>query len=266
MLSKPPHAIGIFAPPGNGKAYTACYIACQLLQTDTPTAAQIYIVRPNDKGAITIEQARNMLSFIKLKSHHKSTISRIVILEDAHTMTTEAQNALLKVIEEPPADTVIILTANNQASILATIVSRLTSLNISPANRTDVQQLYADIFDKDFNKAWLISNGRIGLLHAILTDSENELLSDISTAKEILQSSTQQRLSQVDTLQKSDVPALLDALLIIAKAGRTQALTKKTHTQVNKWQNVIRSVLETQNRLQHNPNQKLLLTNLMLEL
>lgn len=266
MLEKPPHAIGIFASAGNGKAYMARYLAQQLLATDTPTAAQIYIVRPNDKGVITIEQARDLLSFTKLKSHHKNKISRVIIIEDAHVMTTEAQNALLKVIEEPPTDTVIIITASNPSSILTTIVSRLTSLNISPVAKARVSELYPETAEAEFNKAWVISNGRIGLMHAMITDSDNELLQDINTAKEILQANTQQRLARVDSLQKSNIPALLEALLIVAKAGRTQATSKNAHTQIKKWQAVIKQVLTSQKALQHNPNQKLLLTNLMLEL
>lgn len=266
MLQKPPHAIGVFAPAGSGKSHLALYLAKQLLGTQKPNAAQLNIVRPNEKGVITIEQARETLSFTKLKSHNNSRTSRVVIIENAQTMTTEAQNALLKIIEEPPVYTVIILAATNSSGILATIRSRLTSIAVSPPAKEDARRLYAKVSETEFNKAWVISSGRIGLMHAILTDSDNELLSDINTAKEILRSNVQQRLSLIDGLQKSSIASLLDALLIVAKAGRSQALAKSADAQIRKWQNVIKKVLSSQHSLQHNPNQKLLLTNLMLEL
>jgi hypothetical protein len=102
--------------------------------------------------------------------------------------------------------------------------------------------------------------------HAILTDSDNQLLEYIAMAKDVLQASTDQRLARVEQIQKSSTPEFLEALLIIAKPGRAQSSTKNAHSQTKKWQSVTKSVLDAQSNLQYNPNQKLLLTNLMLEL
>jgi DNA polymerase III delta prime subunit len=266
LLKQPPHAVCIFAPSGSGKKYTAQYIACQILKTDSPTPAQLYIVRPNEKGVITIEQAREMLKFTKLKSHGRKSINRVIVIEDAHLMTPESQNALLKIIEEPPTDTVLLLTAPNSSSLLKTINSRVATLTINPVAKEDARKLYQHIPETDFNKAWLLSSGRLGLLNAILTDSENELLDYITTAKAILQASLQERLAKVDQIQKTSIPDFLEALLIVAKAGRAQASLKNVPSQTKKWQSITECVLDTQETLQYNPNQKLLLTNLMLEL
>lgn len=266
LVKKPPHAVCIFAPTGSGKKFTAEYIACQVLKTDKPTPAQLYIVRPNEKGVITIKQAREMLKFTKLKSHGRGAINRVVVIEDAHFMTPEAQNALLKIVEEPPADTVIILTAPNPASLLKTINSRVASLIIYPVSKSDAQKLYPHITEANFNKTWLLSDGRLGLLNSIITDSSDALLEYIAIAKTVLQGDTEQRLAQVDVIQKRSIPVFLDALLIVAKAGRAQAATKNTHAQVKKWQSIAKHILSIQDSLKYNPNQKLLLTSLMLEL
>lgn len=266
LVKKPPHAVCIFAPTGSGKKFTAQYIACQVLKTDKPTPAQLYIVRPNEKGVITIQQAREMLKFTKLKSHGREAINRLIIIEDAHLITTEGQNALLKIVEEPPADTVIVLTAPNPASLLKTINSRVALLTIYPVSKSDAQTLYPHVAEADFNKAWLLSDGRLGLLNSIITDSSNELLEYIATAKTVLQGSTEQRLAQVDLIQKRSIPVFLDALLIVTKAGRAQAATKNTHAQVKKWQSIAKHIISTQDSLQYSPNQKLLLTSLILEL
>lgn len=266
LISKPPHAVCIFAPTGSGKKFTARYIACQLLITNEPTPSQLYIVRPNEKGVITIEQARGVLEFTKLKSHSRKSINRLIIIEDAQLMTTESQNALLKLVEEPPTDTIIILTAPNQSSLLKTINSRAASLKLNPAPKAEVQAHYPNVLDADFNKAWLLSGGRIGLLNSIITDSENDTLVYIAYAKRILQASTDERLMHVEQVLKKDIPAFLDALLLVAKAGRNQAIAKNTHPQAQKWQSIIKYVLNAQENLRHNPNQKLLLTSLMLEL
>ena len=50
--------------------------------------------------------------------------TKAIILEDAHLLTLEAQNALLKVLEEPPEHTIIILSTENKDILLPTVVSR----------------------------------------------------------------------------------------------------------------------------------------------
>ncbi|MCL5433266.1 MAG: DNA polymerase III subunit [Patescibacteria group bacterium] len=69
-----------------------------------------------------IEQIRNMQKRVFLKPF-KSKI-KISVIQNAEKLTTEAQNALLKVLEEPPSDTIIILTTTNKEHLLATILSR----------------------------------------------------------------------------------------------------------------------------------------------
>jgi DNA polymerase III delta prime subunit len=57
-----------------------------------------------------------------------------VILEDAQNLTTEAQNAFLKTLEEPPENVSIILLAQNEDQLLETVVSRCFLVNLSPSN------------------------------------------------------------------------------------------------------------------------------------
>jgi DNA polymerase III delta prime subunit len=74
------------------------------------------------KQSIGIEEVKNMQKKISLKPI-KSPV-KAVIIEDAQLLTTEAQNALLKVLEEPPANTIIILGADSKEALLPTILSR----------------------------------------------------------------------------------------------------------------------------------------------
>jgi DNA polymerase III delta prime subunit len=70
-------------------------------------------------GIETIKQMQKKLFLKPVKSEQK-----IVILEEAHLLTTEAQNALLKVLEEPPDHTIILLSADSREMLLPTILSR----------------------------------------------------------------------------------------------------------------------------------------------
>jgi DNA polymerase III delta prime subunit len=70
-------------------------------------------------GIEDIKRIQRALFFKPIKSQTKA-----VIIEDAHLLTPEAQNALLKVLEEPPLHTIIILAADTTESLLPTILSR----------------------------------------------------------------------------------------------------------------------------------------------
>lgn len=69
-----------------------------------------------------IEQAKQIIEFLSLKPYQVK--GRIVILEDASNLTHEAQNALLKTLEEPPEEAILILGASSDANFLPTILSR----------------------------------------------------------------------------------------------------------------------------------------------
>jgi hypothetical protein len=72
--------------------------------------------------SIGIEEIKIMQKKLFLKPIKSPT--KAIILEDAHLLTTEAQNALLKVLEEPPDHTIIILSSDSKETLLPTIISR----------------------------------------------------------------------------------------------------------------------------------------------
>lgn len=82
------------------------------------------------KGILRIDQIREVLATLALKPF--SARRRVVIFADAHTLNPEAGNALLKVLEEPPDGSVLILTARQRSDLLPTIVSRCRHIRFSP--------------------------------------------------------------------------------------------------------------------------------------
>ena len=63
-------------------------------------------------------------------------LNRIAILSDAHLMSPPASNAFLKMLEEPPEQTILILTARQPADLLPTIISRCLHIRFGPISRT----------------------------------------------------------------------------------------------------------------------------------
>ncbi len=72
---------------------------------------------------------------------------KVVILEDADRMTEEAQNSLLKTLEEPPADSVLVLTTARREGLLETIRSRCEDVRLSPLGETDMRDALGTYFD-----------------------------------------------------------------------------------------------------------------------
>ncbi len=82
----------------------------------------VFIISPQ-KNHITIDQIRELKSHIFEKPIAQKF--KLVVIEDAHGATPEAQNALLKILEEPPLGAIIVLEAQSKSPLLPTLVSRL---------------------------------------------------------------------------------------------------------------------------------------------
>lgn len=88
----------------------------------------IDIIRVTSETTISIAQIRELKQKIGLKPYKSP--AKAVIIENAHTTTTEAQNALLKTLEEPPPNTIIILATDTLNQFLPTIVSRCQIIEV----------------------------------------------------------------------------------------------------------------------------------------
>lgn len=85
----------------------------------------------HEKASVSVDDIRTQVNAdIDIKPY--SSNYKIYIIEDADKMTEQAQNALLKTIEEPPAYAVIMLLVTNKNKLLQTILSRCVTLNLKP--------------------------------------------------------------------------------------------------------------------------------------
>ena len=105
------HAYMFEGIEGIGKETFAEELSKILLETDNLENAPDCIRIKPDGNSIKIAQIRNLQSDIIIKPHKKY---KIYIIDKSEKMTTEAQNALLKTLEEPPEYAIIILVANNK--------------------------------------------------------------------------------------------------------------------------------------------------------
>ncbi|MBG77709.1 MAG: hypothetical protein CL570_01585 [Alphaproteobacteria bacterium] len=98
------------------------------------------------KDAVDVGEIRKIAPFLRMAASDGGW--RIVIIDDADTMNRSAQNALLKVLEEPPKKTLIILVAHRPGRLIATIHSRVQRIAFSPLSSDDLHQLLNMAEDK----------------------------------------------------------------------------------------------------------------------
>lgn len=86
---------------GSGKETIAYEIAQKLTGQSAKSNPQILLIKP-ENGVILIDSIRKISKFILLKTHGQKAIRRVIIIVDAERMKRDAQNMLLKTLEEPP--------------------------------------------------------------------------------------------------------------------------------------------------------------------
>lgn len=107
---------------------------------DSRNHTDIFYISPQkDKNSISVEDIRQQLiKNMEIKQYHYAF--KIFIIEKADTMTVQAQNALLKTLEEPPHYGIIFLLANNIDKFLSTILSRCFVIKLRPIPSNDIEQ------------------------------------------------------------------------------------------------------------------------------
>ena len=175
-LNKTSHSYLFWGTEGIGKKLIAKEVAKRILcleknmqdckcksciEFDSDNNPDFQLIEATD-GKIKIDQIREM----QRKIAEKPIISsqKVYLIDDADTMTVEAQNCLLKTLEEPPEYITIILICSNEDTMLSTIKSRCTRMHFEPIEKEKVKQFihanYPDIEMSD--KIIELAQGSIG--------------------------------------------------------------------------------------------------------
>jgi DNA polymerase III subunit delta' len=181
--SLPPSLI-LAGPEGVGKRMAALALA-QLLNCQAPSAtadvpdacgecascrriargvhADILVIEPGDTGSIKIDQIREAIDRSAYRPFEGRR--RVVIVDDADAMMPEAQNALLKTLEEPPPSSVFLLVTSRPDTLLITVRSRCQRLRfgrLSPADVAGVLVREHQYTEADARAAAAAADGSVG--------------------------------------------------------------------------------------------------------
>jgi len=218
-ISNPSQPLLITGPPGAGKGSLGRTISALVLDipTDKLDGYPSFSLEqlPESQAEISIDAIRQIRRSLSLKSPTLAP-RRVVMVDGAHQMSHEAQNALLKILEEPPAGAHFVLTATSASDLLPTVTSRAQELPVYPVSKPLATRHYSPPYDvSDVERAWNLSAGSAGLLSAILAgDQTHPLKLAVEEAKQFLTSNTYERLLMADELagNKERFALFLDAL------------------------------------------------------
>ena len=147
-----PHSLLLLSPPGLGAEHLASWTtalalcesqdarpcgvcpACRLLRADSHP--DVYVIRlEEDAQQIKVDQVRSLIESLGLKSYRGGY--KVGVIEGAESLNANGANAFLKTLEEPTANTVLIMIAKPSHRLPATIASRCLRLTLQPPSTAD---------------------------------------------------------------------------------------------------------------------------------
>jgi DNA polymerase-3 subunit delta' len=128
-----PFADGTVGAPFAADGCGTCAACARIARGVHP---DVLLVSPGDTGSIKVEQVREVVEQAAYRPFEGRR--RVVIIDEADTMVPFAQNALLKILEEPPPSSVFILVASRPDVLLLTVLSRCPRLRFRQLSAADV--------------------------------------------------------------------------------------------------------------------------------
>ena len=211
-----------------------------------------------------------------------SASKKMILIDDAQKMTPQAQNALLKTLEEPPLDTVFILICSNISKLLSTVVSRCRVLRFNPLSPEQLQEGMREVGVANtlYPFLTLVANGSIGqvqkLVEMLEDDDVQKLLQDIFIVLE--ERDSYQALKLAERLVKLDTK--LDMMIYLLENIWSSALRSDGDLELIRNYNVkmllsrsqlsllrdCRALMQARKQFAQYQNKQLVLENLLLGL
>jgi len=291
------HAYLFLGPEGVGKLKTALefskFLNCRDNQEDCcgscPSCIKIekqihpdifVITKEESKAQLSIKKIRQLQRRLSLKAFEAEY--KVAIIADAEDMTEEAANSLLKMLEEPGADTVFILIASSEKRLADTIVSRCQIIRFRPLTKDEVTEILTKDFSIDKDEAKFLSTVSNANVEKALFLKERDaivwkndiidrfLLSDALLKKDrssIMTDKREQQLEAMDVLLGFYRDLLIFKITsessLVINIDRIDKITDMAvHLDIDKIEAFIREIAKTRRLLESNVNSKLAITAL----
>ena len=223
------------------------------LEFESDNHPDFYVIDEGDQ-TIKIEKIRQMQG----KILEKPIISnrKVYIIRNAENMTKEAQNCLLKTLEEPPEFVVIILVASNENSFLNTILSRCTKIKFKNLSQTELKQVLSDNGYSTENEYLLKASGG-SVQNAIVLLDKKDLFNEVQKIFSNIDNYTiLDVLNKLDILYKNkdDINEILDYI---------EYIFFEKSINDSKYLNYIMKIEETKKNIKNYSNYDMQIDNLL---
>lgn len=238
------HAFIICGPHGSGKKMLAkyltkaavctgvsrpcrkcngCYKADQGIHPDIET-----IVPEKGKVQVSVEQIRDLRRTFFTRTNESPR--RVAIINDAKTLNKSGQNALLKVIEEPPAPVLIIFIAENENELLPTVLSRCAVLRMSPLSEDVIVRAlrtkHKNKTEAEVTAAARKSGGYLGTALELLSGEDKSIASVSKISRALVGNDKYALLSSLVALEKLKRDEMIGVLEGFRRVFRDAAVIK----------------------------------------
>jgi DNA polymerase-3 subunit delta' len=262
--------------------YDSCDGCSSCAKIDKGRHPDIHFIGLTNSDNIKIESIRDIKRNIALRPYEAKM--KVFIINDAHNLTPEAANSILKILEEPPKDSIFILISSKPALLFKTIISRCKIIKFYPLKRLELKEILRKDYRIENNLAHFLAyfcEGRIG--KALKLKDTDILMQKNRVIDEFAISKNPDNLEMLVSQSREDLRGQLNILtswfrdIYLIKTGLTHSelinLDRKDELLklMNRYtffdlDEALRSISDSLLYLEQNANIKLLLSNLRAEL
>lgn len=224
------------------------------IEFDSNNNPDFSVIEP-EEGLVKIDQIREM----QRKIVEKPIISnkKVYIINDADTMKTEAQNCLLKTLEEPPEYVTIILICSNENNLLSTIKSRCTRMYFEPIETEEIKKYLKENYPQENINENIIDLAQGSIAKAIKLKENQNLYENLE--KILIELSKKDlidiiQMSEEIYKSKEEINSILEYMNVLALK-----LSKKNINYIK----CIETIEETKKRLKANSNYDMCIDNML---
>jgi DNA polymerase III, gamma/tau subunits len=251
----------------------ACGECISCRKIDSFNHPDVFLLKPEKEGAsLKIDSIRAMIRDIGLKPYEGR--KKFYVIDEAGSLTEEASNALLKTLEEPPSDSVLILIVESLSSLLPTIVSRAQAIKFFPLGINEVKELLVNNHAVDGPRAHILSHLSSGRLGEALKYKDESFFARRGKVISALASGAFFE-SDFDKLSKTELRANLDIMLtwyrdilVTKAAGQDQTeimnidvvdviMKEAKRMAFGKIEKAVKQIIATYSYIEQNANPKL---------
>lgn len=172
---------------------------------------------PDTIDSVGIDAVREIKNFLWQKPN--TSTKRTLVVDDAERLTTEAQNALLKITEEPPVSSLLLIVTSDPESMIPTILSRLQKVYFGPVPEEEIAGWLVEEEGLLKAKAGVLAKramGKPGLAWRLLHD--RMLQANLELAEKFLRTSAEGRRDFIKKLiepEEFNLRSFLDAVIMV---------------------------------------------------